>query len=491
LISPDCSPSPKIHQLQCEFLSDKLTQVLKYLGDHLQDPGSSSSPDAHSRQCEHIFKGLYVVSKEVKTFVIDCCKDQWIQAALIMGDQVEYVCLLSSQLDFYEEVFVNSCLFEGHGMTRNSSEEFDQRRVCDIGIIRQKASLDREELLSALATLHPRECSGDQYTLGSNLLKRLQCGYSGGDAGEPRVINDIRAWEIQYKGLKRLARLGKGAFASVHKTTWMGESLAEKSFANDEQKFEVFMNELSILIGLSHPNILSLYCYASNSHSCSLVVKLMDDDLCNFIEEKMLDDTLTAPFDILEAVGIMLQIAEGMHYLHNNKIVHRDLKSGNVLVKLVSAKGEFGVDYVHARVADFGLSKIKEMSHTSSTQTLNIGTTRWMAPELYTASQYDHTNTSTSDVKLRYPFKVDIYSFGMLCYEILTGSRPFYNIMQSQLRERVVEGLRPELPEECPSVLAAMIKRCWEPDPSARPSFSEICEVLRYQKALLILGMKM
>jgi serine/threonine protein kinase len=180
---------------------------------------------------------------------------------------------------------------------------------------------------------------------------------------------------------------------------------------------------------------------------------------------------------------------EGMHYLHNNKIVHRDLKSANVLVKLVSAaEGEFGVDYVHARVADFGLSKIKEMSRTFSTQTLNIGTTRWMAPELYTASQYDHMNTSTSDVKLRYPFKVDIYSFGMLCYEILTGRRPFYNITLTDLRKRVLESLRPELPEECPSILATMIKRCWEPDPSARPSFSEICEVLRYHKALLILG---
>jgi serine/threonine protein kinase len=178
---------------------------------------------------------------------------------------------------------------------------------------------------------------------------------------------------------------------------------------------------------------------------------------------------------------------EGMHYLHNNKIVHRDLKSANVLVKLVSAaEGEFGVDYVHARVADFGLSKIKEMSRTFSTQTLNIGTTRWMAPELYTASQYDHMNTSTSDVN--YPFKVDIYSFGMLCYEILTGRRPFYNITLTDLRKRVLESLRPELPEECPSILATMIKRCWEPDPSARPSFSEICEVLRYQKALLILG---
>ena len=485
MISPDCSPSPKFYQLQCECLGDKLTQVLKYLG-------SCSSRDAHSKPREHIFKGLCVVSKEVRTFVIDCCKDQWIQAALMMGDQVEYVCLLYSQLDFYEEVFVKSCLNEGIGMTRNRSEEFDRRRICDIGNIRQNASRDREKLLSVLATLDPRKFSGDQCTLGSNLRKRLQCRYSEGDAGEPRFIKDICAWEIKYKSLKKQGRLGKGASASVHKTTWMGEPLAQKIFPKDEQVFKIFMNELHILIGLSHPNILSLYCYAFNSRSCSLVVELMDDDLYNFIEEKMGEvETLTAPFDILEAVGIMLQIAEGMHYLHNNKIVHRDLKSGNVLVKLVKAEGEFDVDYVHARVADFGLSKTKEMSHTFSAQTLNTGTTRWMAPELYTASQDDPMNTSTSDVKLRYPFKIDIYSFGMLCYEILSGRMPFYDIKTSELRKRVLGGLRPKLPEECPSLLATMIKRCWEPNPSARPRFSDICKDLRYQKALLIIGMKM
>ena len=453
--------------------------------------GSCSSRDAHSKPREHIFKGLCVVSKEVRTFVIDCCKDQWIQAALMMGDQVEYVCLLYSQLDFYEEVFVKGCLIGGIGMTRNRSEEFDRRRICDIGNIRHNASRDREKLLSVLATLHPGECSGDQYTLGSNLQKRLQCRYSGGDAGELRFIKDICAWEIEYKGLKRQRQLGKGASASVYETTWMGESLAEKRFENDEQFFK---NELSILIGLSHPNILSLYCFASDSdsHDCSLFVKLMDDDLYNFIHQKMREDkTLTAPFDILEAVGIMLQIAEGMHYLHTNKIVHRDLKSRNVLVKLVKAGGEFDVDYVHARVADFGLSKTKEMSHTFSAQTLNTGTTRWMAPELYTASQDDPMNTSTSDVKLRYPFKIDIYSFGMLCYEILSGRMPFYDIKTSELRKRVLGGLRPKLPEECPSLLATMIKRCWEPNPSARPRFSDICKDLRYQKALLIIGMKM
>lgn len=266
----------------------------------------------------------------------------------------------------------------------------------------------------------------------------------------------------------------------------MGELLALKTFANDEYFFNIFENEVSILLGLSHPNILSLYCFASNKRSCSLVVELMDNDLYNFIQEKVREDeTLTAPFDILEAIDIMLQIAEGMVYLHNNKVVHRDLKSDNILVKYDKAGGKF--DHVHARVADFGLSKIKEKSHTLSDQTLNIGSTRWMAPELYRTN--DHMNASTSDVKLRYPFKVDQYSFGMVCYEVLTGQRPFCNIPLNKIRENVLEGLRPELPEDCPTILSTMIKRCWEANPSARPSFLEIRQDLQYQKALLILGM--
>lgn len=91
--------------------------------------------------------------------------------------------------------------------------------------------------------------------------------------------------------------------------------------------------------------------------------------------------TYDHPFSISEAVHIMLQVAEGMLFLHEKQIVHRDLKSHNILVKCIKARS--GVKFLQAKVADFGLSRTKEKSMTYTNQTQNQGTTRWMAPEMF------------------------------------------------------------------------------------------------------------
>lgn len=105
-------------------------------------------------------------------------------------------------------------------------------------------------------------------------------------------------------------------------------------------------------------------------------------DLFSFMQERLEEHgTGDPPFSILEAIHIMLQVAEGMFFLHEKNIVHRDLKSRNILVKQMKAR-RVGVKYVQAKVADFGLSRTKERSMTYSNQTQNQGTTRWMAPEM-------------------------------------------------------------------------------------------------------------
>jgi serine/threonine protein kinase len=100
-----------------------------------------------------------------------------------------------------------------------------------------------------------------------------------------------------------------------------------------------------ILAGLAHPNILPSFSLAIDGRSCSIIMELMDQDLFCLMQRKPLD----APFELLEAVDIMLQTAEGMHYLHHNTVIHRDLKSMNILV---NCEG-----HVYAKVAAFGLSK--------------------------------------------------------------------------------------------------------------------------------------
>jgi len=113
---------------------------------------------------------------------------------------------------------------------------------------------------------------------------------------------------------------------------------------------------------LSHPNILPLFCYATRDHSCSLIMELMDGDLHQLMERLVNNGSQDAPFELLEAVDIMLQVAEGMNYLHQNRVVHRDLKSMNILVKYNEHDR-----HVYTKVADFGLSRIKELSCTIPT----------------------------------------------------------------------------------------------------------------------------
>jgi serine/threonine protein kinase len=186
----------------------------------------------------------------------------------------------------------------------------------------------------------------------------------------------------------------------------------------------------------------------------------------------------------LEAVDIMLQIGEGVNYLYTQKIVHKDLKSFNILVKTVKESGS-KVEYVHAKVADFGLSKKKESSIRYSAQTLNTGTSRWMAPEIINLNVGGQENT----LGPKYPFKIDVYSFAMVCYEILTGYVPFHEEgVERIVKEKVVNGERPSLPQHCPPLLKALIEKCWIQEPEERPSFAMICSELKYLKYLLMTG---
>ncbi len=102
-------------------------------------------------------------------------------------------------------------------------------------------------------------------------------------------------------------KIGKGSCATVYKVLWLGKHFAEKHFDGPENKY--FQEELSLLVGLSHPNILPLFCYTTCSCYCSLVMDLMDMDLREFMLKRLEDyENLEGRFELLEAVDIMLQV---------------------------------------------------------------------------------------------------------------------------------------------------------------------------------------
>jgi len=269
-------------------------------------------------------------------------------------------------------------------------------------------------------------------------------------------------------------QLGRGASATVYKVSRFGRWVAKKVFFGlDHPEFE---NEVSILKPLSNPNIMSLLDSGKEKDSCYILMELMDCDLLQLLERLLEQNCDSFPFTIAEAVDIMLQLAEGMKYLHENKIVHGDLKSPNILIKILEN------ECVDARVGDFGLAKTNKKSRTYSDQEYNLGTDRWMAPELikFPSRGGDQVNAPGFEKPLKYPYKIDVHSFAVICSEILTGERPFPTIGSSkEVKQKVLNGDRPDLPDHCPKRLKYLIERCWDEDPSKRPTFAEICKELK------------
>lgn len=463
LISSTYSDSLQIHQFQCKYVGDKLMKVVECAREDV-------SCDEHL--LHNVCKRICQVAEEVDRILLDCSKDEWLQGAVAkLTGFTEHLSSIVFELELCSTLLRRS---------HDSGEEELLVELCsinttEIGIMKEKAAADLGALLAKIHAQNGSSClSNEERQIADYVAKRLQMG-----SFDNMCEEDEDTWKVDFRSLKRLAKIGRGASASVYTTVWCGIHFAEKCYSlKDAHEVK---HEVSILSKLSHSNIVSLVCYAMGARQCSLVMERMDGDLHNLMEKRM-DESISGstPFEFSEAVYIMRQIAEGMAYLHDHKVIHRDLKSANILVK-------FGKkDHVDVKVADFGLSKVKELSRSPSIQTKNKGTTRWMAPELF---QPDPDKVTISDETLNHHFKCDIYSFGMVSFEILTGEVPFAEESLRHIRQLVLDGERPEIPEQCPKELADLIKRCWASDPSVRPSFSTICLELRNLHFSLLTGM--
>ncbi|KAI8468625.1 MAG: hypothetical protein J3K34DRAFT_477631 [Monoraphidium minutum] len=160
--------------------------------------------------------------------------------------------------------------------------------------------------------------------------------------------------------------------------------------------------------------------------------------------------------DLPLALRMLLDLARGMAYLHARNVVHADLKSQNVL--LTSAPGTPAG--VTAKISDFGLSKALALDQTHVT-THSLGTISHMPPELFKTGRMSPAG--------------DVYAFGILVWEVLTGRGAFSGMHYAEVIEAVaIRGARPPLPSSTPPELAALMSSCWQPDPTKRPGFDAL-----------------
>ncbi|KAF2073936.1 hypothetical protein CYY_004760 [Polysphondylium violaceum] len=283
----------------------------------------------------------------------------------------------------------------------------------------------------------------------------------GGKGSNGNVLDDIwfvntvalpissNVTMINYPDVKVEKEIGKGHFSKVLRGMWKGKEVAIKklNIGKDKDKEEMmneFKAEVELLGSLQHPNLVTCYGYTINP-MCILMEYLPTGNLFDLIHsrEQKLDSALILQF--------AFDIARGMQHLHTRNIIHRDLKSSNLLLD----------KHFNIKIADLGIAR-----ETSFTQTMTtIGTVAWTAPEILRHESYNQ--------------KADVYSFGIVIWELLTGQEPYEGIPPMNAGILVAsKELRPELPENCDANWKKLVVWCWTEDPNKRPSFEEITNYL-------------
>ncbi|KAK9805196.1 hypothetical protein WJX72_005376 [[Myrmecia] bisecta] len=253
---------------------------------------------------------------------------------------------------------------------------------------------------------------------------------------------------IDFSELRFGTLVGEGAFGKVYCGEWRGRIVAVKVLSSEaSQRSSVadeFQRELTTMASLAeHPNVLGLIGACIAQPHMALVTQYCSR---GSLYQLLHTPTLHLPFPTI--VHMCLGAARGVLYLHRHRILHRDLKSGNLLVD----------DTFTVKVADFGLSRVIQDFHT---MTGGLGTYAWMAPEALTNQRYSE--------------KADVYSFSIVLWECMSRQVPFAGLHGVQAALAVVErGMRPEVPSHTPAIWAQLMRDCWAPSPEHRPSFEEI-----------------
>ena len=200
---------------------------------------------------------------------------------------------------------------------------------------------------------------------------------------------------------------------------------------------------------LRHPNVCLFYGACTRSaETLSLVMEYCpNNNLWSLLQNRNID------LNWDQKIELAMGVAKGIYYLHSFPVpvLHRDLKSLNILLDI----------YLVPKLADFGWTRMLAEKMTGS-----VGTFQWMAPEVIKGNTYTE--------------KADIYSYGIILWEIAAREPPYKKMSATQVCVEVRDkDLRPTIPDDCPEPFANLIKKCWNRDPKKRPPFKEIIHELR------------
>lgn len=286
-----------------------------------------------------------------------------------------------------------------------------------------------------------------------------------------------KSWEIDFGEIKLREKIGSGAFSELYKAEWRASIVAAKVISVEkgaESVIQSFCDEVNVISKLRHSNILLFLGAVPRIPRLAIITE--------FCFGGSVYHAIRSPtwrrLQHADLVSFARDTARGMAYLHACGLIHRDLKSQNLLLDKPLSLGRPTV-----KVADFGLARGLSSAATAATSsstsssagvmTAETGTYRWMAPEMIRHERYTE--------------KVDIYSFGITIWEFFSGEIPYASMTPIQAAFAVADkGARPPLragPEaktswRVPPQWAHLMEQCWKERYVERPSFQTIVQWL-------------
>ncbi|GAM19016.1 hypothetical protein SAMD00019534_021910 [Acytostelium subglobosum LB1] len=260
-------------------------------------------------------------------------------------------------------------------------------------------------------------------------------------------------WDIPFENLEFKERIGKGSFGSVFKGNYLGLDVAIKKIekADDPEYLKYIDREVSMLQSLRHPFIVQFSGICVHSSGLYIITEFVSGgDVRQLLKQ-------TPPITWDKRLSIAVDLAKVLVFLHAKKIIHRDLKSKNILLD----------EFQRIRLCDFGFARMNEQTKKSRHMTM-CGTEGWVAPEILLGMSYDTS--------------CDVFSYGVVLAELITGRKPgvdlwvrtpetCFDINPEELRQKALPG--------CPTKLIEVCLECCTYEPLSRPTFDEVCTTVK------------
>ncbi|CAB4411387.1 unnamed protein product [Rhizophagus irregularis] len=252
---------------------------------------------------------------------------------------------------------------------------------------------------------------------------------------------------IPYFQIKNLAKIAEGGYGIIYSAALLGKIVAVKRLFNSQDITTYFINEVKSLAQCYGPYITKIHGVTRDPETKDymLIMEYANGgNLHNYLQKNFTNISLG------EKLYILWKITEGLNVIHKKKFIHRDLHSGNILLT-----------YQSWLIGDLGLS---QPANSTLLNNEIYGVIPYIAPEIFKGAKFSKES--------------DIYSMGMIMWELTTGCKPFTDVEHdTKLIYEIIDGKRPEITNDTPECFANLMKECWNSEPLKRPSINQIIEI--------------